>query len=485
MYRLPLLSCALLALSPAALAGSKNPADDHVLSALRKDIPSLMQQAGVPGLSVALIRNGKTYSLQNYGVKKADTQDAVTDGTVFNIGSLSKPVFAYGVLKLVDAGKLKLDEPIASYLRNEETIDDPRFRQITARIILSHRTGFPNWPGDGQPLTIHFTPGERFSYSGAGMVLLSKAVEHITGKPLNDYMQEAVFNPLGMTSSSYIWRSAYDSTVAIGHESNGAPVAPFKAKEANAAASLETTTHDYALFVEAVLAGKGLKPATLRQMETPQIAVDPECTNCTDTVPKQRSKSVFWGLGWGIEQTPQGESLWHWGDNGVYKAWVEVRLKTKDAVIIFTNSANGLAIARSIVNDALGGDQPAFDWLKYDNYDSASFKFSRAIDRDSAADVLKAFTSDLNSGAISENTINLAGYTLLYGKKAPADAILVFRKNVQLHPDSWNAYDSLAEGYLKDGQKDLAIKNYEKSLQLNPNNSNGADALKKLQDQQP
>ena len=165
----------------------------------------LMWRAGVPGLSIAVIRDGKTAWIGYLGLRSEATEKPVTRSTVFNVGSLSKPVFAYGVLKLVDAGKLKLDEPLAPYLPKEFVEGDPRFKQITARFVLSHRTGFPNWPGDGQPLTIHFTPGEKFSYSGAGMVFLQKAVEKITGKPLNDYMQEAVFGPLGMKHSSYVW----------------------------------------------------------------------------------------------------------------------------------------------------------------------------------------------------------------------------------------------------------------------------------------
>lgn len=478
---------ALLAIvfSPALLHGAKKDAEsDPSIVALKKDIPTLMKDADIPGLSVAVIRNGKTYWLQNFGIKSTKTNEPVDDATVFNVGSLSKPVFAYGVLKLVDAGKLKLDEPLAPYLAKEFVLDDPRFNQITARIVLSHRTGFPNWPRDGEKLSIHFTPGERFSYSGAGMVLLSKAVEKITGKPLNDYMQEAVFGPLGMTGSSYVWRTDYEKTAAAGHESNGEPVDFFKAKDANAAASLETTTHDYALFVEAVLAGRGLKASTLREMETPQIAVDPECVNCTDRVPKELSKSVFWGLGWGIQETAQGKALWHWGDNGVFKAYVLARPKTKSGLVMFANSANGLAIIKAVLADAEAGEQPALSWVKYDTYDSPSFRFLRATRQQGAVASLQEFSSALAAGAVSEDTLNNLGYQLMGAKHLP-DAILILQKNVELHPQSANVYDSLGEAFMNDGQKDLAVQNYEKSLQLNPGNSNAEAMLKKLRGEEP
>ncbi len=449
-------------------------------SRLAKDIPVLMDKAGVPGLSISVIRDGKAVWTESLGVRSEQTKKPVTNDTMFNVASLSKPVFAYGVLKLVDAGKLKLDEPLAPYLPKESTEEDPRFRLITARIVLSHRTGFPNWPPDGKTLAFHFTPGERFSYSGAGIVLLQKAVEKITGKPLNDYMQESVFGPLGMKHSSYVWNPAFENAVAIGHDVGGSPTDLFKADQANAASSLETTAEDYAIFLDAVLQGTGLKPATMREMEAPQIAVDPACENCVDGTPSGKlSTSIFWGLGFGIEKTAEGESLWHWGDNGVFKAFFVVRPATKSGVVYMTNSENGLSIARAIVAETLGGEQPAFDWLKYDNYDAAGLSFTRAALQEGAATALEEFSKELTSGAISEGTLNQTGYSLM-GVKKIGDAILLLRKNVQLHPDSWNAYDSLGEAYLNSGDKELAIKNYRKSVELKPTNENGVEALKKL-----
>ncbi len=457
-------------------------ANDPVVAALQKDVPELMKDAEIPGMQIAVVREGKTFWLQSYGVKDIKTKAPVKDDTVFNVGSLSKPVFAYGVLKLIDEGKLDLDAPLSKYLPKPYIEGDPqtseRLQKITARIVLSHRTGFPNWRNN-DPLKIYFTPGERFSYSGEGIVYLQKVVEQITGKPLNDYMQDAVFTPLGMISSSYVWRKDFEDTAASGHDADGTPVASFKAKEANAAASLDTTVRDYAVFLNAVLTGKGLKPATLHQMETAQIAVDAACTNCTDRVPKELSKTLFWGLGWGIQQTAQGESLWHWGDNGVFKAYVVIRPEAKSGVVYFANSENGLAIARKIVGDAMGGEQPAFDWLKYDNYDSPGVQFARALRSDGAVGALKQFSVALSSGAISENAINQDAYNLM-GRKQLAAAILVFQKNVELHPTSSNVYDSLGEAYMNNGQKDLAIQNYQKSLDLNPDNTNAVAMLKKL-----
>ena len=331
---------------------------------LEKDVPELMKKGGVPGLAVAVIRNGKTTWVHGFGIKEAKTGHPVTEETVFEAASLSKPVFAYGVLKLVEQGKLGLDIPLTTYLPKPYIAGDERLAKITARIVLSHRTGFPNWRGEDGLLPIYFTPGERFSYSGEGYIYLQRVVEQITGKPLNEYMTEAVFTPLGMSSSSYVWRPDFDALTATGHDSNGQSVELWKPKEAGAASTLNTTAKDYALFVEAVLNGKGLRPTTLREMETPQIALDPECRICIKREAKQLSKNLFWGLGWGIQRKDGRDELWHWGDNGSFKGFVMAEPKTKSGVVMFANSENGLEIAKPLIDEAMGEESLAFDWLK-------------------------------------------------------------------------------------------------------------------------
>ena len=134
------------------------------ISRLENEVPGLMKQGGVPGMQIALIRDGKTIWLHGFGVKDKKTREPVRTDTVFEAASLSKPVFTYGVLKLVDQGKLDLDTPLSSYLP-KPYVPDERVGKITARLVLSHRTGFPNWRGSDGLLPIYFSPGERFSYS--------------------------------------------------------------------------------------------------------------------------------------------------------------------------------------------------------------------------------------------------------------------------------------------------------------------------------
>jgi CubicO group peptidase (beta-lactamase class C family) len=465
----------------AAAEASDDSAGDLAIARLQKDVPRLMKEAEVPGMAVVVLRDGKVRWAQNFGVKNAKSGAAVDDATIFEAASLSKPVFAYAVLKLMEQGKIGLDVPLTRYLPKPYIEGDTRLEKTTARIVLSHRTGFPNWRGDGNALTIHFTPGERFSYSGEGFVYLQRVVEQIERKPLNEVMNELVFTPLGMSSSSYVWRPDFDDRTATGHDGDGNPQELWKPKEAGAASTLNTTAHDYALFVTAVLNELGLKPATFRAMETPQIAVDPACTNCTEREPKELSKSVFWGLGWGIQKDGSQESLWHWGDNGSFKCFVVANPREKSGMVMFTNSENGLSIASAVVGDATGSEAPAFSWVKYDRYDSPAMRFRKAVREKGVDAAIGESSGALRDGTVSEETVNSVGYSLLRQKRT-AEAIRVFLLNTELHPQSANAFDSLGEAYMASGDKALAIENYEKSLGKDPKNTNAVEQLKKLKE---
>src|SRR4030095_7755799 len=179
---------------------------------LEKDIPRLMKFADIPGMSAALINNGKLVWRKNFGVTNGETGEVVTDSTIFEAASLTKIVTAYAALQLVDQGKLNLDTPLNRYLGNNyDCGNDERINLITARRILTHSTGFPNWRPEGSAtLPIIFNPGEKFSYSGEGFVYLSKVIEKITAINFDDYVEQKVFNPLKMSSSSLVWLDSYN-----------------------------------------------------------------------------------------------------------------------------------------------------------------------------------------------------------------------------------------------------------------------------------
>ena len=236
---------------------------EQITARLERDVPQWMKEADVPGLSIALVRDGRLVWHHGFGVKDSKTKEPVTDDTVFEAASLSKPGFAYAVMKLVDAGKFDLDKPLNQYLPGDYDVGpDPRLAQITARRVLSHTTGFPNWRPRGAALKIYFTPGEKFSYSGEGFVYLSKVIEHVTGEKFNDFMRRTAFEPLEMTGSSYVWQSSYDTLKSSRHNSVGRPTEQNRPAEANAAASLQTTARDYGRSRQAALVPECEAPRT-------------------------------------------------------------------------------------------------------------------------------------------------------------------------------------------------------------------------------
>src|ERR1044071_3487603 len=146
----------------ALAAGAQPPA----VRRLERLVPRVMRDGHVPGLSIVVIRDRKVVWERAFGVANAETKAPLTRDAIFESASLTKPMFAYAVLKLVDAGVLSLDVPLSNYL--DEPVTDPRMKKITARMVLTHTTGYQNEVMPGQTLEVHFEPGSRFSYSGAG-----------------------------------------------------------------------------------------------------------------------------------------------------------------------------------------------------------------------------------------------------------------------------------------------------------------------------
>jgi CubicO group peptidase (beta-lactamase class C family) len=459
--------------------------NNTVVTRLEQAIPHLMTEANIPGLSIALIRDSKVIWTRGFGVTNAETKAPVNDNTVFEAASLTKPVFAYAVLKLVDSGKLDLDTPLVKYLPGRYDVgDDPRLDQITARHVLSHTTGFPNWrPRGDKTLKMYFTPGDRFSYSGEGFVYLSKVVEQITGESQQAFIKRTVLDPLGLTSSDVVWRNDYESLKTFTHDWVGGLSGRGKPDKPNAAASLQTTVNDYAKFVIAILKGTGLKPATARLMLTPQTSVTLAGAFSLNAPDAKRSQTVSWGLGWGLEKTEDRMAFWHWGDNGDTKAFVLADSKQKTGLVMFANSANGLSIINELVGSVMGNDHPALAWLNLERYNSQPRLMLKAILKSDAETVLTNYrqrrAEAVTNLSLSENEMNSLGYQLLRLKRNK-DAIAIFTQNTVDFPQAYNTWDSLAEGYMIAGDKESAIKNYKKSLELNPDNTNAAQKLKEL-----
>jgi CubicO group peptidase (beta-lactamase class C family) len=178
-------------------------------------VTRLMKAADIPGVGIAIFNQGKIAYLKTYGERDKEKNLQLTVDSVMYAASFSKVAFAYLAMQLVDEGTLNLDKPIYQYLQKplpeypnySDLASDARYKRITARMLLSHTGGFANfrWIEDDRKLRIHFEPGSRFAYSGEGIDLLQLVVETITKRPLDELMQQRVFQPLGMTRTGMLW----------------------------------------------------------------------------------------------------------------------------------------------------------------------------------------------------------------------------------------------------------------------------------------
>lgn len=337
-----------------------------VVKDLQQFIPRMMQHVGVPGLSITVIRDAKIIWSEAFGVRNNETREPLTTDTPFEAASFSKAAFAYAVLNLCEQGKLSLDTPLWNYRPNYFLpADDPRSKLITTRMILSHTSGLHYRPDD-KSVQIHSTPGEKWFYSAMGYGYLQRIVEHITGQPLENFMQTNLLRPFGMSKSSYDWNDEYEKTAARGHDQEGKRVAGQNFYESfrnftpaekakilavqpedaapGAGFSLTTTPKDYARYLVEILKPSvddkaHLSPTMLKEMLKPQIKV---------------STPISWGLGWTIENGEAGVAFYHYGNSGTLQH-LAVGLKEQQAgVVIMTNSGNGLRMCIRTALRALG-----------------------------------------------------------------------------------------------------------------------------------
>jgi hypothetical protein len=287
-----------------------------------------------------------------------------------------------------------------------------------------------------------------------------------------------------MTSSSLVWQARYEPLEVFGHDILGNVTGRGTPWRPNAAASLHTTARDYARFVAAAIAGVGLRPGTAAQMLSPQARLDEAGFNTVTVPPTGRLvPSLAWGLGWGLEEDAGGWSIWHWGDNGPVKAFVAASPRLGSGLVVFLNSQNGLAVVPSLVREWRGRPSAAFAWLGIGEPAPSLAGFVRTLREQGVSKAVEEYRVSRQAGAahaaLGEETVNSIGYALLRDGKVQ-DAVTVFEWNAEDHPESWNAHDSLGEALAAAGESARAIKAYERSVELNPANAGGVEALKRL-----
>ena len=316
--------------------GSKSSEIDQVVQAY-------MHHFKVPGASIALIKDSKLVYSNVYGVSNNYTGEKVSGSTQFEAASITKAVFAFAVNSLAEKGIIDLDKPLYEYLPFEAIAHDERYKKITARLALSHQTGFPNWAwmnDDGQ-LDIKFYPGIKYGYSGEGFEYLGKVVSHITKKTLEQVIQEEVLDPLGVNNVYFSDSPQLSELVSHGHFASFA--APISTPQSiGVAHSMHTEAKSFSQFMLGLMAEKGLSNEGYQKMLEPQIEVPTEPEEGDGPWPQR------FGLGFHLTNTPLGLAYGHGGNNGDFTCNFVIYKEQGLGFAIFTNSDSGTAFHKKM-----------------------------------------------------------------------------------------------------------------------------------------
>ena len=503
------LSLAQLAALRCLAGAAQAQSTQAFTEAADKSVPGALRDYDLPGVAVALIRNGTVVWMKGYGFADVASARPITPDTEFNIGSLSKTATAWGVMRLVERGKVELDQPVGAYLKGWH-LPPSQFdaKQVTVRRVLSHTAGISNhnyhgWDpasplppiidslsgktGTGEVRVVS-PPGTSFNYSGADYAIMQLLIESISGLSFQDYMKADVFQPLGMQHTGFglppdFAQPDLTRIMALPYGPLGEALPRLRYNEL-AAAGLTTTLRDLATLAAAGLSGphgvppgRGvLKPQTIALMQTPQPH-----TRWADRDPY--GPNPEYGLGYAArpDQFSGQTGVGHGGTNNGWESLLQIIPATGDGIVLMTNSSNGSAVISTVL----------CSWRRWAANHSAAacprIEISAALNGVYLHQGIRAALDryrELRRGQpgkydFSENELNSLGYAILR-RGDTAAAVEMLRLNAEQFPRDWNVHDSLGEALLKAGDKPGAIESYRKSLELNPQNGNARDVLKSL-----
>lgn len=354
---------------------------DIGVSRLDEYVVQGMKRTQAKGLALAIVDGGKVTSIKTWGQRNAHG-DPLTTATVMYGASLTKAVFAYTVMQLVDEGKIKLDTSIAAYLPKplpeygdeakkyaawQHLAGDERWRKLTPRILLTHSAGFANFgflEPDGK-LKFHFDPGSRYAYSGDGMILLQFVIERGLGLDLGKEMQSRVFDRFGMKKTSMTWRADFAANLADGWKEDGSVEAHDERSKTRAAGSMDTTVTDFANFAAAYMRGEGLSTKSRSELTRAHLSIDtvsqfPSLQALA--APEQRHKGLAAGLGVIAFTGPQGQGFQKGGHNdSTGNTWVCLEQR-KSCVVILSNDVRAEPLFPGIANIVLGETGMPWSW---------------------------------------------------------------------------------------------------------------------------
>ena len=436
--------------------------------------------------SVLVADGGKVIYKKGFGQANMEWNIPNDVDTKFRLGSITKQFTAALILQLAEQGKIKLDGKVTDYLPDyrKETGD-----RMTIHNLLSHTSGLPNYtalPGffenvSRNPYTVsdfvkkyasgdlEFEPGTKFNYSNSGYFLLGAIIEKVTGKPYEQVLKENILDPAGMKNTGYDHFNTIIPKRAVGYVKTpwGYENAPYLDMTIPyAAGSLYSTVEDLYLWDQALYGEKILSAKSKELMFRPNLN--------------------NYGYGFGITKATIGPNketvpiITHNGGINGFSTTIVRLVGSKGLIVLLDNTSGGRYLDR--INDAITNvlyNQP-FDAPKQS---IAETLIKTVLDRDVASAIkqyrdLKA--SQASTYDFGEPELNTLGYQLLQMKKVP-EAIEIFKLNTEAYPQGFNTYDSLGEAYMVHGDKELAIANYKKSLELNPQNGGAKTALAKLE----
>lgn len=478
-----LLLSGLLVAGFQLIAAAQSKTDGDVEALLRRE----MRERRIPGLQVAVVRRGKIVLLRSLGIANVQDSVPVTNKSVFPINSCTKALTGVAVMQLAEEGKVDLSAPVSSYLEGLPAA----WRAVTVRQLLTHVSGLPNIldvldrstgklvGGDSegsawakvQAMPVAFPAGERFSYNQTNYVLLGKIIDKYGGGPFARFFGERQFRAAGMTNTVF-----GDSRDVIPNQApsyryvrniDGHPLGEDKLIFAYAefppfrrtASGLNSTAEDIARWLVALQGGRLLK--TKAALDTLWTA-----GRHNDGSPTQ------WALGWVTKPRPRHRAVIATGGG---RAAFFVYPEDDLAVVVLTNLAG--AFPEEFIDELAGFYEPgipASDPVTTLRLELRERGFERAIE---VYGELKKKDAGFRP---TETDLNDWAYRMLNGGGKKKEALEIFKLNVFLYPESANVYDSVAEAYEANGERELAIKNYRRSLELDPGNANAVRHLKRL-----
>jgi CubicO group peptidase (beta-lactamase class C family) len=357
-------------------------------AAIDAEVTKIMANTHANGIALAVIDHGKVAYVHAFGIRDAN-RDPLTTDTVMYGASITKTVFAYTVMQLVDMGKLNLDSPIKDDLDKplpsydpdpvfpdkygpyKDLAGDSRWEKITPRMCLTHSTGFLNFwfLEPDQKLRIHFQPGTRYSYSGEGLILLQFVIEHgrvAQGLGLDvGELTKAIFDRLGMTRTSLVWLNDLDPNVADGWNDQGEPLPHSKRAKVRVAGSMNTTISDLSRFAAALVRGDGLSAASRAEIARPQLhiaAANQFPPSLPDLPLTEQRKDLYAGLGVVVFDGPQGHGFFKGGHDSQTANTLVCIEASQRCVVILSNDVRAEAGFADLVEFILGDTRVPYDW---------------------------------------------------------------------------------------------------------------------------